>query len=380
MIIQSTRIWIAEQWLAAQIELVDGKISRVFPYATQAVDVDYQDQRILPGFIDTHIHGSHGEDTNLCDEDGLIRFANTLLQEGVTGFCPTTVTQSEAVLLRALKNVAKVERTQTEGSQILGIHFEGPYLNVKYKGAQPEKFIIASDVEQFKQFQEASNNLIRIITLAPENDQDYALCRYASSQNITVNIGHSAASYDQALLAMANGAKSMTHAFNAMSPLNHREPGVAGAMLRLGGAYAEVISDGNHVVWPVINLLFKAKGKDHVIMITDALSAKGMPEGFFDLGGQMVDIRSNGSAYIHETETLAGSTLKTNMGLRNLIEKAYVDEVSAINACTINPAKIIGYADRKGLIQVHYDADLVVLRDDYSVVATYIKGQKVYQG
>jgi N-acetylglucosamine-6-phosphate deacetylase len=379
MILQSTRVWIAEQWLAAQIEVVEGKIVRIYPYATMPVDVDYQTQRILPGFIDTHIHGSHGEDTNLCDEEGLIRFANTLLQEGVTGFCPTTVTQSESVLLRALKNVAKVHETQREGAQILGVHFEGPYLNVKYKGAQPEAYIVASNVEQFKVFQQASGNLIRIITLAPEHDHEYALCRYASSQGITVNIGHSAASYEQTLLAVANGAKSMTHAFNAMSPLNHREPGVAGAMLRLGSVYAEVITDGNHVVWPVINLLFKAKGKDHVIMITDALSAKGMPEGFFDLGGQMVDIRSNGSAYIHQTDTLAGSTLKTNLGLRNLIEKAYVDEVSAINACTINPAKVIGYADRKGLIQVHYDADLVVLCDDYTVAATYIKGQKVYQ-
>jgi N-acetylglucosamine-6-phosphate deacetylase len=380
MILQSTRVWIAEQWSRAQVEIVNGKIERIHAYGSQAIDLDYGNLRVLPGFIDTHIHGSHGEDTNLCSEEGLIRFANTLLQEGVTGFCPTTVTQSEAVLLRALNTVAKVHQTQTQGSQILGIHFEGPYLNVKYKGAQPEQFIIPSNVEQFKKYELASNNLIKIITLAPENDEAYALCRYASSKGITVNIGHSAATYEQTWMAIANGAKSMTHAFNAMSPLNHREPGVAGAMLQLGSVYAEVISDGNHVVWPVINLLFKVKGKDHVIMITDALSAKGMPEGLFDLGGQMVDIRSNKSAYIHQTDTLAGSTLSTNIGLKNLIEKARVDEIAAINSCTINPAKVIGYAQQKGLIQVNYDADLVVLQDDYQVEATYIKGQKVYQG
>jgi N-acetylglucosamine-6-phosphate deacetylase len=377
MIIQSRRMWISEQWQAAQMDVEAGIIVGIYAYDEKPVDVDLGAHRVLPGLIDTHIHGALGEDTNLTNEKGLLKMASHLLSEGVTSFCPTTVTQSEAVLVRALSNVAEVAKHQTQGAQILGVHFEGPYLNVKYKGAQPEAHIVPTDLDQFKRYVKASQGLIKIITLAPENDPDLQLTRYASSLGIRVNIGHSAASYDQVLMALANGASCMTHAFNAMSPLNHREPGVVGAMLRVGSAYAEVIADGNHVVWPVIKVLYEAKGKDHVIMITDSLMAKGMPQGDFDLGGQVVEIRSNGSVYIQGTNTLAGSTLKSHEGLRNLIEKARVDEVAAINSCTINPATHIGFGHRKGLLKVHYDADFIVLDDDYTLINTYLKGEKV---
>ncbi len=378
MLIQSRRVWIAEQWVAAQIEMEGNLIKAIWPYGTKLVDVDYDNKRIYPGFIDTHCHGAFGFDTNEATTDGLRMWLKAAPKEGLTALCPTTITQSEAVLTKALKNVAALASESPEGARIAGIHFEGPYLNTAFKGAQPEAFIVKPDLAQFKQFQKHANNLIKVITIAPEKDDQYELIRYLNKTGVAVHLGHSGATYSEALFAFANGASGLTHTFNAMTPFNHREPGLVGAALRIGDVYAEIITDGNHVSWPAINILFKAKGKDHCVMITDSLCAKGMAVGRYVFGGQSIDIRNNGGAYLADSNTLAGSTLSYNQGLRNVIENAGVDEVSAINACTINPAKVLRIADRFGRIQANYEADLTVLDQDYSVIATYVKGQVVY--
>lgn len=379
MIIQSTRVWIEEQWLAAQIEVEGQRIKGVYPYNTKIVDIDYGDNRIYPGFIDTHCHGAGGFDTNDAVEDGLKAWLKIAVQEGVTSLCPTTITQGEEVLTEALKNVAKVAAEKTEGAQIVGIHFEGPYLCTKYKGAQPEQFIVKPNLEQFKRYEAASNNLIKIMTMAVENDEDYQMIRYASLRGVAINIGHSAANYSESLFAIANGANGFTHTFNGMSPFNHREPGTVGAALRIGTAYTELITDGIHVSWPAVNVLFNAKGKDNVVMITDALQAKGVGEGRYIFGGQTIDIRSNGGAYLADTNNLAGSTLRFNTSIRNVIELAGVNEVSAINASTINPARVLKLDHVKGRIRANYDADIVVLDRDYNVLETYVLGKSAYK-
>lgn len=378
MIIQSTRVWILEQWLAAQLEIQDGKISRVLKYGTLAVDQDYGQAKILPGFIDTHCHGAFGFDTNDANPQGLIDWLQRAAEEGLTSLCPTTITQSEEVLTKALQTVASVYESKPQGTQIVGIHFEGPYLNVTYKGAQPEPYIVKPNLEQFARYQKAAKNLIKIITVAAEEDKDFEFIRAVTVQGVAVNIGHSSATYEQALFAFANGAKGVTHAFNGMTPLNHREPGLAGAALRLSSTFSELICDGIHVSYPVMNLLYKAKGKDRLVLVTDALCAKGVGVGRYEFGGQMIDIKSDGGAYLADTSRLAGSTLKFNIGLKNVIEKAQVDEVSAINSSALNPARLLGLDKTKGKIETHYDADLVVLDDAYDVLATYVAGQIVY--
>ena len=378
MIIQSKRIWIAEQWISGQLEIEGHLIAAIWPYGTKPVDIDYDNKRILPGFIDTHCHGAFGFDTNDATPDGLAMWLKAAPKEGLTQVCPTTITQSEAVLTKALENVATLAAQNPEGARIAGIHFEGPYLNTAYKGAQPEPYIVKPNVAQFKHYQKAAKDMIKVITLAPEKDDQWELTRYLAKTGVSVNLGHSAATYNDAIFAFANGASGLTHTYNAMTPFNHREPGLVGAALRLGTVYAEIISDGNHVSWPAINILFKAKGKDHCVMITDALCAKGLAAGRYVFGGQSIDIRPNGGAYLADSNTLAGSTLSYNQGLRNLIENAGVDEVSAINAATINPAKVLKIDDRFGKIQAHYEADLTVLDFDYSVLATYVKGKAVY--
>lgn len=375
MIIQSKKVWIADQFTPAQLELEDGIIKEIYPYNEKEVTKDYGDLRILPGFIDIHCHGAYGFDTNDADPEGLRKWAKGIVDEGVTSFLATTLTQSEEVLTNAVSNVAKVVEEGYEGAEILGIHFEGPYLNKAHKAAQPEEYCVKPDIEQFKRYQKAAHGLIKYITMAVENDEDYALTKYCSQNNVVVSIGHSNATYEQAVQAYAHGARSMTHVYNAMTPFTHRANGLVGGALRIRNMYGEIICDGNHSTLAALNNFFTSKGPDYSIMITDSLMCKGFPVGTkFDFGGQEVVIYPDGSAHLVEAGNLAGSTLNVNKGLKILIEDALVPVNYAINACTSNPARCLHVDDRKGTIGVGYDADLVVLDRDYEVVQTYCKG------
>lgn len=375
MIIQSKKVWIADQFTPAQLELEDGIIKEIYPYNEKEVTKDYGDLRILPGFIDIHCHGAYGFDTNDANPEGLRKWAKGIVDEGVTSFLATTLTQSEEVLTNAVSNVAKVVEEGYEGAEILGIHFEGPYLNKAHKGAQPEEYCVKPNIEQFKRYQKAAHGLIKYITMAVENDEDYALTKYCSQNNVVVSIGHSNATYEQAVQAYAHGARSMTHVYNAMTPFTHRANGLVGGALRIRNMYGEIICDGNHSTLAALNNFFTSKGPDYSIMITDSLMCKGFPVGTkFDFGGQEVVIYPDGSAHLVEAGNLAGSTLNVNKGLKILIEDALVPANYAINACTSNPARCLHVDDRKGTIGVGYDADLVVLDKDYEVVQTYCKG------
>lgn len=375
MIIQSKKVWIADQFTPAQLELEDGIIKEIYPYNEKEVTKDYGDLRILPGFIDIHCHGAYGFDTNDANPEGLRKWAKGIVDEGVTSFLATTLTQSEEVLTNAVSNVAKVVEEGYEGAEILGIHFEGPYLNKAHKGAQPEEYCVKPNIEQFKRYQKAAHGLIKYITMAVENDEDYALTKYCSQNNVVVSIGHSNATYEQAVQAYAHGARSMTHVYNAMTPFTHRANGLVGGALRIRNMYGEIICDGNHSTLAALNNFFTSKGPDYSIMITDSLMCKGSPVGTkFDFGGQEVVIYPDGSAHLVEAGNLAGSTLNVNKGLKILIEDALVPVNYAINACTSNPARCLHVDDRKGTIGVGYDADLVILDKDYEVVQTYCKG------
>ena len=375
MIIQSRQVWIADQFFPFQLEIENGKIKNLYEYGTKIVDEDYGDLRIVPGFIDVHCHGAYTFDTNDANPEGLRNWTEKIVNEGVTSFLATTITQSEEVLTNAVKNVANVMEEGYKGAEILGIHFEGPYLDMKYKGAQPEQYIVKPNVEQFKKYQEAARGHIKYITMATEQDDDFALTRYCSEHGVVVSIGHSAATYDQAVEAYAHGAKSMTHVYNGMSPFNHRANGLVGAAYRIRTMYGEIICDGNHSTYAALNIYFMSKGPDYAIMISDALMAKGTPIGSKHIfGGNEIVIYPDGSAHLTETGGLAGSTLNINKGLRILVEKALVPFNYAINSCTINPARCLGVDDRKGSLTVGKDADIVVLNDDYSVAQTYCKG------
>lgn len=376
MIIQSRRVWIAGQFIPAQLEVEDGKIKVVRAYDEMAADKDYGDDRIVPGFIDIHTHGAYGYDTNDGEPEGLQNWMRRIPEEGVTSILPTTVTQMPEVLTKAVANVAAVAEGGYEGAEILGIHFEGPYLDMKYKGAQPPEAIATASVEQFKEYQEAAKGMIKYITLAPEHDEGFTLTRYCKDTGVVVSMGHSSATYEQALMGIANGATSMTHVYNGMTAYHHRDPGLVGAAFRVRDIYGEIICDGCHSHLAALNNYYAIKGRDHAIMITDSLCPKHCPVGMdFQLGGHSIEIRENGLAYLKGTNTISGSTLRANKGLKILVEDAMVPFDSALNSCTINPARCLGVDDRKGRLVAGCDADMVVLRDDYEVVQTYCRGR-----
>ena len=321
MLIQSKKVWIADQFTAAAIEIKDGKITDILPYGSRPADVDYGDLRVVPGFLDIHCHGAFGFDTNDANEEGLRNWT-------------------------------------------------------KNKGAQPEQYIVKPTIQQFKHYQEAAKGNIRYITMATETDDDFALTRYLTENGVVVSIGHSAATYEQAVMAYAHGARSMTHVYNGMTPFKHRENGLVGAAYRIRTMYGEIICDGNHSTPAALNNYFMSKGPDYSIMVSDALMAKGSPAGSkYIFGGNEIIIYEDGSAHLTSTGGLAGSTLRLNEGLRILVEEAMVPFNYAINACTINPARCLGLDDRKGMIGVGYDADLVVLEPDYKVHQTWCRGQ-----
>ena len=378
MIIQSKRIWIAGQFIAAQLEIQEGKVLRVLPYGSRQADEDCGNDRIVPGFIDIHTHGAYNFDTNDGEPEGLREWMRRIPEEGVTSILPTTVTQMPDVLEKAVANVAAVAREGYEGAEMLGIHFEGPYLDMEYKGAQPPEAIAKATVEQFKRYQEAAEGMIKYITLAPEHDADFALTRYCSQNGVVVSMGHSSATYEQALLGIANGATSMTHVYNGMTPYHHRKPGLVGTALRVRDIYGEVICDGCHSHLAALNNFFTAKGRDYSIMISDSLRAKHCPPGgAYQLGGHDIEIGEDGLARLKGTETIAGSTLFLNRGLKILVEDAMVPFDTALNSCTINPARCLGVDDRKGRIAAGLDADLVRLADDYGVLQTWCRGAKM---
>lgn len=380
MIIQSERVWVATQFHPLQLEIENNKIKAIHPYGSLNVDIDYGKMRILPGFIDIHIHGGFGYDSNIPDPDGLKMLQSRLVEEGVTSFLPTTVTQSEEVLTKALENIADVYDNPAKGANILGVHFEGPYLNMEFKGAQPGEHIVKPTVEQFKHFQKAANGLIKVITMATEMDEDFQLTHYLNETGVVVSLGHTGATYEEAMLGFANGVKSITHVYNGMSRYHHRDVNVQGASLRVRDVFGEIIVDGNHAHFVAVNNYMTAKGKDRVILITDSLLAKGSPVGSeFIFGGHPIKVLESGAAWLMDGDSLAGSTLRMNRGVENIIEKVELDWEYAVNASSLNPARLLRVDDHKGYLKAGYDADITVLNDDYDVVATFVAGEQLYK-
>lgn len=380
MRIRSKRVYINESIVEATIEIENTLIKHILPYDSKNIDIDYDNNLILPGFIDIHTHGGYGYDVNSADASSLSSFTKSILKEGITSFLPTTITDTKDNLKNILKCISYAKENHIpgkDGADIIGIHLEGPYINEEYAGAQLISAIANPNIEEFKEYINDSNNLIRIITLAPEKDVNHELIKYCATQNIIASIGHTAATFIEASEAVKDGAKSITHTFNAQTGFHHRNNGVVGVALRNSDLYSEIICDTHHVSSDALNIFYKCKDKDHAIMISDSLVCKGFEVGYrFKMSNQNVEIYDDGIARFYETKekTIAGSTMKMNEGLKNVIEKADVPILKAINSCTINPARLLSLDKHIGLIKPGYDADIVILDNDYSVINTFSKG------
>ncbi|MGI6771897.1 MAG: N-acetylglucosamine-6-phosphate deacetylase [Acholeplasmataceae bacterium] len=329
---------------------------------------------IMAGFIDQHIHGASGCDAMDATFNSINTISKAILKEGVTSFLATTMTASSNSIEAAINNVV-TNKDKVTGANLLGVHLEGPFISPKYKGAQPEEHIIPFDLDKITKWNQ--DNIIKIVTVAPEIDDFHQLIDYAKSHNMIVSFGHTAATYRQTIEAIKQGGNGFTHAFNAMASFTHREVGVVGAMLESKDTYAELIADGIHVSPPAVKLLINNKGLKNIILISDAMRGKWLPDGISELGGQKVIIK-DGTARL-ESGNLAGSVLKFNDALRNISNWLDLSLIDLSRISSLNAAINLGISDAKGSIAIGKDADLVMLDKDFNVLKTMVGGKVLYE-
>ena len=333
---------------------------------------------VVPGFIDQHIHGAGGADAMDGDVEALKKIAETIVSEGTTTFLATTMTQSVENITKAMKAVKDYrEAAPKTGARIAGIHLEGPFIAAKFKGAQPLEYVAAPDVATIDKYNQASGNAIKIVSMAPEVEGADALIKHLVEEGIVASIGHTAATCADVQKAIEAGANNVTHTYNAQTPLHHREIGVVGSAMLFDELNCELIADTIHVSVPAMKMLIKNKPDDKVSLITDAMRAKGLPDGVSELGGQTVYVKG-GEARLADG-TLAGSVLRMNRAIENAVTKVGVPFTKAIDFATKNPARMLGIDKETGSIAVGKKADFAVLNEKYDVICTVRDGEIVYK-
>jgi len=331
---------------------------------------------MIPGFIDMHIHGAHGKDVMDANDEALHVISQTLAKEGTTAFLATTMTAEKQAIENALIHVRNHMQHPSVGAEILGAHLEGPFISKEKTGAQSVQYIIPPNVADLQYWQAISENAIKLVTLAPEIEHSEKLIHYLKQQQIIAAMGHSNATYQQAMSAITAGCSYATHLFNAMRGIHQREPGIITAALMSEKMNVELIADGVHVHPALIDLVYKIKGKDKIILITDAMRAKCLCDGRYDLGGQTVEVKNAIPRLVDGT--LAGSVLTMSTALKNILAFSGCDLTDAITMTSVNPAKALGVFTRKGSIAERKDADLVILNEAMQVVMT-ICGGKIFR-
>lgn len=338
------------------------------------VELDGSNQYLFPGFIDLHIHGSASVDTMDATAEALHTMSQSLVKEGVTSFLATTMTQKIEAIEAALTTIGRFKNKEDE-AEILGVHLEGPFISVHRVGAQPEAYIIPPSIELFQKWQQLSGHKIKEITVAPEVEGGFDFVRSVAKQGVIVSIGHSDATYDEVEQAVKNGATQGTHLYNQMRPFHHREPGVVGATLLLDEIKVEIIVDFIHSHEQAVQLAYRLKGASHMILITDAMRAKGVPYGDYDLGGQTVHVTEKGAHLANGA--LAGSVLTMDAAIRHMknLTNCSLEELVAMSST--NAAEQLNES-KKGRIIVGADADFVLLNEDLIVQKTVKKGKVVF--
>jgi N-acetylglucosamine-6-phosphate deacetylase len=363
-ILQGTVILPDRLLVRGQVVVEDGVIQEVLEENSRhRPTIDFGDGCIAPGFIDIHTHGIAGADTMDGREESIGLMARRFAAHGVTGFLPTTVTQSIAVTAQAVRCVssfmAAQDRQPPTGARVLGIHLEGPWISPDYKGAQNERYILPPTEEAVRTILDAAGGAVKIVSLAPELPGADAVIRLLLAAGVIVSIGHSGATYEEALHGVELGATHVTHCFNAMTPLHHRQPGIVGAALLQDKLFAELIADGVHVHPAVMRLLVRQKTRHRVMLITDSMSAAELPDGQYELGGQ--DVFVHGAEARLQSGALAGSTLVLDAAVRTVVQFCGVSLLDAVFMAATTPALALGLADSKGTIAQGRDADFTFL-------------------
>jgi N-acetylglucosamine-6-phosphate deacetylase len=344
------------------------------PDLPMARRLDGEGGYLLPAFIDMHVHGGNGFDSMDATAEALRGMATFFAAHGVAYFLATTMTANREAVRRALWNAAACLGAQPNGATLLGVHLEGPYINLKAKGAQSGDYVRLANAAEYADW--LALDVIRQVTVAPEFPENAAFMRACAERGIVVSLGHTLASYEQALAAVADGARQTTHTYNAMTGLHHRAPGVLGAALTCDALACELIADNWHVHPAAMALLVRAKGTHGVIAITDAIRAAGLATGESELGGQTVYVR-DGKATLADG-TLAGSILTMDAALRNLQAATSLSVADLSPIFSTNAARQLGLAHRKGSLRAGYDADLVLLDSALGVRLTVAEGRPIY--
>jgi len=335
--------------------------------------IDARGKYISPGFIDIHIHGSGGKDTMDGTLSNLGIISETIAKSGVTGFLPTTMTMEKEKICKALDTVRLAMNENSQGAKILGVHMEGPFISEKFKGAQDKKYLAKPDFKLVENY----SDIIKIITLAPEEDFQFEFIKTIKEKtNIVLSMGHTNSDYETAMEAIHSGISHATHIFNAMPPFHHRFPGAVGAALNSSITF-ELIADTIHVHPAVFQILLNAKGKDKMILITDAMRAGAMDDGNWELGGQKVIVENNSARLMDGT--LAGSVLTLNKAVSNIVEFTDLEIYEAVALASLNPAKLIHMDNRKGSIKIGKDADLIIFDENFKVELTILEGKTIYR-
>ena len=365
----------------AVVLLEDGKIFEIGPRAALAIPsgcriVDFGDAILAPAYVDIHIHGGAGRDVMETDTAALPALERLLAQHGVGGYLPTTITAPVEQTLAALERLADaIERGGTtlgEGGRArpLGIHMEGPFLSHAKRGVHPPESILPPTIAMFNRFWEAARGRIRMMTIAPETEGAQEVVAEAARRGVCVSIGHSDANQEAARTAIDKGARHATHTFNAMRALDHREPGILGVVLSDDRISADIIADGIHVDPAIVKLFIKAKGTAGAVLITDALSATGMPDGHYRLGALELDVKGGRCT---SGGILAGSVLTLDRAVRNVMQFAGCDLQQGVRFASLNPAKAAGL-EKNGVLEPAAHADIVVLDRNGGVRKTIIAG------
>ncbi len=360
------------------IELENGRIASVStrdarPLPTGAQVLDYPGATLAPAFFDVHIHGAAGHDSMEATPEALTAIGGFLASRGTGSFLATTVTAPLDATLRAVSGLAKLlAQPPREGiAHPIGIHLEGPFLSHEKRGVQPAEHLLAPDIATFDRLFDAAEGHVRLITLAPELPGAVELTAHAVSRGVRVSLGHSNATAAETRAAIAAGAVSATHTFNAMRALDHHEPGILGVVLTENTHFSELICDGIHTAPEMVRLWWRAKGPDHAILVTDAMSAAGMPDGEYQLGGFAVQV-ANGRAMARGV--LAGSVLTLDRALANLVAFTGAPVDQALRALTANPAAMLGAAEETGAIAPGQPANILAVNTEGKLVASLVRG------
>jgi N-acetylglucosamine-6-phosphate deacetylase len=388
--ILADRIFTPAEDIPNGVILMDGhRILKVGPrekieIPKSAPIIDNRDRLIVPGFVDMHIHGAGGRDLMEGTVDAVAAVAHFIARHGTTSFLATTVTARLEKTLSAAQGLARIisasQRSQgvsdmIPGAQPVGIHFEGPFISPKRSGAHPASQVRKPSIEVAERLLEAAGPAAKVMVLAPELPGALDLIKYLRGRGLRVGLGHSDATADEARRAFDAGATHAVHCYNGMRPFTHRDPGIIGAVLTDDRASAELISDGVHVDPVAIQLLVKSKGLERVILISDAVSAAGMPDGKYKLGSSAV--RVAGGVCRNEEGNLAGSTVTLDAAVRHLAEFSGASYQSCVTCATLNPARLLGVEKQKGVIAAGADADLAILDKNFYVTQTYVRGRPV---